>query len=136
LFPLCDQRLEKLREAGRNNVEPIVAELDGVELPRDLDAVLFIRFYRDLFWQPRPDGALTDSPEFLRRVYESLKPGGGLPARGRIRSAAAPRGYPRLEHLHRQPRPPRHDRSFRTALRQAAGVTEGSDYPFIFSLFY
>jgi predicted methyltransferase len=71
-----NQRLEKLRQAGRDNVEPIVAELDGMELPRDLDAVLFIRFYHDLFWQPRPDGALTDRAEFLRLVYESLKPGG------------------------------------------------------------
>jgi predicted methyltransferase len=71
-----DQRLEKLREAGRENVDRIVAELDEMELPRDLDAVLFIRFYHDLFWQPRPDGTLTDRAEFLRRVYESLKPGG------------------------------------------------------------
>jgi predicted methyltransferase len=71
-----DQRLDKLREAGRDNVEPIVAELDDMELPRELDAVLFIRFYHDLFWQPRPDGALTDRPEFLRLVYESLKAGG------------------------------------------------------------
>jgi len=70
------QRLEKLREAGRENVERIDAELDDMELPRDLDAVLFIRFYHDLFWQPRPDGRLTDRPEFLRRVYESLRPGG------------------------------------------------------------
>ena len=45
-------------------------------LMRDLDAVLFIRFYHDLFWQPRPDGKLIDRAEFLRRVYESLKPGG------------------------------------------------------------
>ena len=71
-----DRRLSKLREAGRDNVESIVAELDEMELPRDLDAVLFIRFYHDLFWQPRPDGNLTDRVEFLRRVYDSLKPGG------------------------------------------------------------
>jgi len=70
------RRMDKLREAGRNNIERVDAELDELELPRDLDAVLFIRFYHDLFWQPRPDGALTDRAEFLRRVYESLKPGG------------------------------------------------------------
>jgi predicted methyltransferase len=70
------KRLEKLREAGRDNVERIDAELDDMDLPSDLDAVLFIRFYHDLFWQPRPDGKLTDRAEFLRRVYESLKPGG------------------------------------------------------------
>jgi len=70
------QRLEKLHGAGRDNIERVDAELDEMELPRDLDAVLFIRFYHDLFWQPRPDGALTDRAEFLRRVYESLKPGG------------------------------------------------------------
>jgi predicted methyltransferase len=50
--------------------------MDEMELPPDLDAVLLIRFYHDLFWQPRPDGTLTDRAEFLRRVYESLKPGG------------------------------------------------------------
>ena len=47
-----------------------------MDLPRDLDAALLIRFYHDLFWQPRPDGALTDRAEFLRRVHESLKLGG------------------------------------------------------------
>jgi predicted methyltransferase len=70
------RRLDKLRKAGQDNIEPIVAELDDMELPPELDAVLFIRFYHDLFWQPRPDGNLTDRAEFLRRVYESLKPGG------------------------------------------------------------
>jgi predicted methyltransferase len=71
-----NRRLEKLREAGRDNVERIDAELDEMELPHDLDAVLFIRFYHDLFWQPRPDGRLIDRAEFLRRIYVSLKPGG------------------------------------------------------------
>jgi predicted methyltransferase len=70
------ERMEKLRDAGRHNVEPIVAELDEMELPAGLDAVLFVRFYHDLFWQPRPDGELTDRTEFLRRVHDSLKPGG------------------------------------------------------------
>jgi predicted methyltransferase len=70
------RRLEKLREAGRDNVERIDAEMDGMELPSDLDAVLLIRFYHDLFWQPKPDGTKTDRAAFLRRVYESLKPGG------------------------------------------------------------
>jgi predicted methyltransferase len=70
------ERMEKLRDAGRDNVEPIVAELDEMELPAGLDAVLFVRFYHDLFWQPRPDGELTDRTEFLRRVHDSLKPGG------------------------------------------------------------
>jgi predicted methyltransferase len=70
------QRLEKLRAAGRDNVEPIVAEMDALELPPGLDVVLLIRFYHDLFWQPRPDGELTDRAEFLRRVFESLRPGG------------------------------------------------------------
>jgi predicted methyltransferase len=71
-----DQRLAKLREAGRTNIERVVTELDGLNLPSDLDAVLLIRFYHDLFWQPRPDGELTDRPEFLRLVFETLKPGG------------------------------------------------------------
>ena len=45
---------------------------------KNLDAVVFVRFYHDLFWQPTPDGDLNDRPEFLRRVFESLKPGGIL----------------------------------------------------------
>jgi predicted methyltransferase len=71
-----NRRLEKLRGAGRDNVERIDAEFDEMELPRDLDAALFIRFYHDLFWQPKPDGTRVDRAEFLRRVYETLKPGG------------------------------------------------------------
>jgi len=70
------ERLAKLQEAGRANVTRVDAELDEMELPPDLDAVLFIRFYHDLFWLPTPDGNLNDRPEFLRRVYEALKPGG------------------------------------------------------------
>jgi len=70
-----NQRLEKLGEAGRINIERVVVEMDALEL-NDLDAVLLIRFYHDLFWQHRPDGELTDRAEFLRRVYASLKPGG------------------------------------------------------------
>jgi predicted methyltransferase len=73
-----NRRLEKLRGAGRDNVERIDAEFDEMELPRDLDAALFIRFYHDLFWQPKPDGTRVDRAEFLRRVYETLKPGGVL----------------------------------------------------------
>jgi predicted methyltransferase len=71
-----NQRLGKLRQAGRNNVERIDAEMDEMELPPDLDVVLLIRFYHDLFWQPKPNGTVIDRAEFLRRVYDSLKPGG------------------------------------------------------------
>lgn len=70
------ERLAKLREAGRPNVTRIDAELDEMELPPDLDAVLFVRFYHDLFWLPKPDRSLNDRQEFLRRVYEALRPGG------------------------------------------------------------
>ena len=70
------ERLAKLQEAGRANVTRVDAELDEMELPPNLDAVLFVRFYHDLFWLPTPDGNLNDRPEFLRRVYETLKPGG------------------------------------------------------------
>jgi predicted methyltransferase len=70
------ERLAKLQEAGRANVTRVDAELDEMELPPHLDAVLFVRFYHDLFWLPTPDGNLNDRPEFLRRVYEALKPGG------------------------------------------------------------
>ena len=70
------ERLAKLQEAGRANVTRVDTELDVMKLPTDLDAVLFVRFYHDLFWLPTPDGNLNDRPEFLRRVYEALKPGG------------------------------------------------------------
>jgi predicted methyltransferase len=69
-------RLAKLQDEGRANVIRVDAELDEMELPPDLDAVLFVRFYHDLFWLPTPDGNLNDRPEFLRRVYLALKPGG------------------------------------------------------------
>lgn len=68
-------RLAELREAGRDNLTRIDAELDEMELPDGLDAALFIRFYHDLFWLPAPDGDRADRAEFLRRVYEALKPG-------------------------------------------------------------
>ncbi len=69
-------RLEKLRESGRENIQRLDAELDEMELPGDLDAALFIRFYHDLFWLPTPDGDKVDRAEFLRRVHDALRPGG------------------------------------------------------------
>lgn len=72
------ERLARLEQAGRTNLRRLDAELDEMELPAGLDAVLFIRFYHDLFWLPTPDGDLTDRPEFLRLVYAALEPGGGF----------------------------------------------------------
>ena len=69
-------RLARLEEAGRGNVERIDAELDEMQLPADLDAAVFIRFYHDLFWLPTPDGDKADRAEFLRLVHDALKPGG------------------------------------------------------------
>ena len=70
------ERLERLSTAGRNNVRRVNQELDELELPSGLDVALFVRFYHDLFWLPTPDGDQADRAEFLRRVYESLRPGG------------------------------------------------------------
>ena len=70
------QRLNRLSEAGRTNVQRIDAELDEMQLPGELDAVLLIRFYHDMFWLPTPDGDQADRTEFLRRVHAALKPGG------------------------------------------------------------
>lgn len=70
------ERVARLQTAGRDNVELVEAELDEMELPAGLDAVLFVRFYHDLFWLPTPDGDKTDRAEFLRRVYAALAPGG------------------------------------------------------------
>ncbi|HXV77040.1 MAG TPA: hypothetical protein VD788_12055 [Candidatus Polarisedimenticolaceae bacterium] len=69
-------RLAKLQQAGRDNVVRITAEVDEIELPPDLDAALFVRFYHDLFWLPKPDGSRADRAEFLRRVHAALRPGG------------------------------------------------------------
>jgi len=70
------ERLARLAEAGRTNIQRIDAELDEMELPGQLDAAVFVRFYHDLFWLPTPDENLTDRAEFLRRVYDALAPGG------------------------------------------------------------
>ncbi len=69
-------RLTKLSRAGRVNVQRVDTELDEMRLPSALDGVLMVRFYHDLFWLPARDSERTDRAEFLRRVYESLKPGG------------------------------------------------------------
>lgn len=69
-------RLERMREAGHDNVTRIDAELDEMELPDGLDAAIFVRFYHDLFWLPTPDGDKADRGELLRRVYAALRPGG------------------------------------------------------------
>ena len=73
--PLAE-RLVRLSEVGRDNVERVDAELDEMELPGRLDAAVFVRFYHDLFWLPTPDENLTDRAEFLRRVHDALAPGG------------------------------------------------------------
>lgn len=71
-----DERIERIAAAGRSNITRLDAELDEMELPEGLDAVVFVRFYHDLFWLPTPDGDLTDRAEFLRRVHDALDPGG------------------------------------------------------------
>ena len=70
------ERIERLNEAGRTNIERIDAELDELKLPDNLDAALFIRFYHDLFWLPTPDGDQADRGKFLSQVFGALKPGG------------------------------------------------------------
>jgi predicted methyltransferase len=70
-----DQRMTHLQESGVENVQRIDAELDEMELPSNLDGAIFIRFYHDLFWIPVREDEKTDRQEFLRRVYQSLKPG-------------------------------------------------------------
>ena len=70
------ERLTRRKAEGWNNFERIDAEVDEMELPEKLDAVLFIRFYHDLFWLPTPDGDQANRQQFLARVFQSLKPGG------------------------------------------------------------
>ena len=71
-----DQRMTHLQEAGIENVQRIDIDLDEMELPSNLDGAIFIRFYHDLFWIPVREDEKTDRQEFLRRVYQALKPGG------------------------------------------------------------
>ena len=62
------------------NVEVLIAENNELELPaRDLDAVLMILSYHDLYYVNPADGwAKIDGPRLLAELYEALKPGGIL----------------------------------------------------------
>ena len=73
--PLAE-RIERLKKAGRMNIERIDAELDELGLPDNLDVAFFVRFYHDLFWLPTPDGGKADRGKFLAQVFAALKPGG------------------------------------------------------------
>lgn len=73
--PLAE-RIERLKTAGRTNIERIDAELDELGLPDDLDVAFFVRFYHDLFWLPTPDGDKADRGTFLAQIFAALKPGG------------------------------------------------------------
>lgn len=67
-------RIERL---GRENIVRRDAELDAMGLPQDLDAVVLIRFYHDLFWLPvaGKEGPV-DRSTFNRQIFTALKPGG------------------------------------------------------------
>jgi predicted methyltransferase len=69
---------ERLARMRARNVTRLDTELDDLDLPFDLDAVLLIRFYHDLFWMPGPDGEVgtTDRASVNRQVYRALRPGG------------------------------------------------------------
>ena len=52
------------------NVQRMDVELDAMELPKGLDAVVMILFYHDTYWMK------TDRAAMNRKVFEALKPGG------------------------------------------------------------
>ena len=61
---------ERCQEAGLENLECVIGEMDAPNLPSDLDAVINIMTYHDSVWS----GA--DRPAMNQAVFEALKPGG------------------------------------------------------------
>jgi predicted methyltransferase len=72
------------------NVRQITAEVDELELPRSLDAAIFVMSYHDMYWRPA-DGswARTDPMQMLRKLHAAMKVGGVVVVQDHV---AAPGG--------------------------------------------
>lgn len=61
---------ERLNNPALANVQRLDTELEDPKLPSDLDAVIVVLFYHDLFWQE------VDRKAMNAAVFASLRPGG------------------------------------------------------------
>lgn len=61
---------ERLTSPALSAVERLSTELEDPHLPGQLDAVMIVLFYHDLFWQK------VDREAMNRAVFEALRPGG------------------------------------------------------------
>lgn len=84
---------ERYREGRLPNVEQLIAENNELELPvQRFDAVVMIKAYHDVYFVDDEIGwARIDRPEFLREVFDAMKPGAVL---GIVDHAAAPGAAP------------------------------------------
>jgi len=84
---------ERYREGRLPNVEQLIAENNELDLPvQRFDAVVMIKAYHDVYFVDDEIGwARIDRPEFLREVFDSMKPGAVL---GIVDHAAAPGAAP------------------------------------------
>ena len=84
---------ERYREGRLPNVEQLIAENNELELPvQRFDAVIMIKAYHDVYFVDDEIGwARIDRPEFLREVFDAMKPGAVL---GIVDHAAAPGAAP------------------------------------------
>lgn len=74
--PKLDERLSGGRLA---NVRPLVAEPNDLALePGELDAVLLVMSYHDLYHRPGEGEVATDIPQVVARLFQALKGGGTL----------------------------------------------------------
>jgi predicted methyltransferase len=84
---------ERYREGRLPNVEQLIAENNELDLPvQRFDAVVMIKAYHDVYFVDDEIGwARIDRPEFLREVFDAMKPGAVL---GIVDHAAAPGAAP------------------------------------------
>ena len=61
---------ERLKSASLANVQRLDVAFEALEPPKDLDAVLIVLFYHDLYWQK------IDRPKLNAKIFAALKPGG------------------------------------------------------------
>ncbi|MBT8441948.1 MAG: methyltransferase domain-containing protein [Gammaproteobacteria bacterium] len=80
---------ERYRGGRLPNVEQLIAGNNELDLPvQRFDAVVMIKAYHDVYFVDEEIGwARIDRPEFLREVFEAMKPGAVL---GIVDHAAAP----------------------------------------------
>lgn len=91
---------ERFGDNRHPNVDYVVAEVEEITLPTDLDAAIMVMSFHDLYWVDAARGwPGLDAKEFMQTVFNSLKSGGTL---GIIdHHAAAGSGIEAVAPLHR-----------------------------------